>query len=291
MGKDSKTYYTVMFVPNDEAKPFSIRIHKNIIRSLAVFFLFFAAVVVFFLLTVGRIGVQLQLVDKLRKDRQQIEQENATLAYALHRAQKAEVLSTYIGRLAAVSRADGPQSAEILAKLRAARLESAPQESIAAVSRLGSKSTATSAEGLHPGAEVSDRDMLTSIPNITPVDGWLTKQFLPAGAGRASPHPGQDFAAAEGAPIRATAPGVVESVVTDRYYGILVTLRHRYKFTTRYGHCSRALVSPGELVERGQTVALVGSTGHSTAPHVHYEVQRDGVAVDPRTYVFSSGTE
>jgi murein DD-endopeptidase MepM/ murein hydrolase activator NlpD len=95
-----------------------------------------------------------------------------------------------------------------------------------------------------------------------------------------------DFAAQTGTLIRATAPGIVESVVFDTYFGLLITVKHRFGFVTRYGHCSQSLVSKGDKVRRGQTVALVGNTGRSSAPHLHYEVIKNGRHVDPLKYTF-----
>jgi len=64
-----------------------------------------------------------------------------------------------------------------------------------------------------------------------------------------------------------------------------VTIRHDFGFVTRYAHCSQVLVSVRDRVNRGQTIALVGNTGRSTAPHLHYEVLKDGKHVDPADYI------
>jgi murein DD-endopeptidase MepM/ murein hydrolase activator NlpD len=66
---------------------------------------------------------------------------------------------------------------------------------------------------------------------------------------------------------------------------MVVVVRHGYGFETRYGHCEQILVETGSQVKRGQTIALVGNSGRSTGPHLHYEVIRDGVAVDPGQYI------
>jgi len=96
-------------------------------------------------------------------------------------------------------------------------------------------------------------------------------------------HMGIDIANRIGSNIRATADGKV--VFTGRLggYGLLVILDHGYGFTTRYAHCSKILVKKGDEVKRGDVIALVGVTGHTTGPHVHYEVRRYGKAIDPAT--------
>lgn len=94
-------------------------------------------------------------------------------------------------------------------------------------------------------------------------------------------HRGVDFASYYGAPIVATAGGVVDYSGWKGPYGQLVILRHANGYSTRYGHCSRLLVRRGQRVSQGQIIAKVGSTGHSTGPHCHYEVRLNNVASNP----------
>ncbi|GAA6755352.1 MAG: M23 family metallopeptidase [Thermus sp.] len=98
-------------------------------------------------------------------------------------------------------------------------------------------------------------------------------------------HDGLDFSAPYGAPVYATGGGVVARVGWMGPYGLAVLLDHAEGYQTLYGHLSRVLVRPGERVEKGQVLGLVGSTGRSTGPHLHYSVYRQGVALDPRPYL------
>jgi murein DD-endopeptidase MepM/ murein hydrolase activator NlpD len=88
-----------------------------------------------------------------------------------------------------------------------------------------------------------------------------------------------------GSPVRASGGGKVEAAGTDPDYGLFVLLRHPGGFQTMYGHTSRLLVREGESVAAGQVIALSGNTGRSTAPHLHFEVRRDGRSLDPLTVV------
>jgi murein DD-endopeptidase MepM/ murein hydrolase activator NlpD len=85
--------------------------------------------------------------------------------------------------------------------------------------------------------------------------------------------------------VRAAWSGLVLAASTDSAYGLFVLLRHRGGYETMYGHASRLLVREGDAVQAGQVVALSGSSGRSTAPHLHFEVRRDGASVDPLTVV------
>jgi murein DD-endopeptidase MepM/ murein hydrolase activator NlpD len=130
--------------------------------------------------------------------------------------------------------------------------------------------------------------LLSHTPSIWPVRGWITSTF----GYRRSPftglrelHEGLDMATQIGSPIVSPAAGVVVSSGFHRGYGNLLEIDHGYGVTTRYGHTSKIMVTPGRKVKRGDVVALVGSTGRSTGPHLHYEVVVNGVAVNPYGYI------
>jgi murein DD-endopeptidase MepM/ murein hydrolase activator NlpD len=124
-----------------------------------------------------------------------------------------------------------------------------------------------------------------SMPTTPPVRGWVTQKFSIDTVRRGIAHPGIDIAAAEGTPIVAAAPGRISEVGEDRFYGNLVTIDHGNGFITRYGHCLEILVAKGQRVVRGQKIALVGSTGFSSAPHLHYEVIKNGKNINPLGFI------
>ena len=98
-------------------------------------------------------------------------------------------------------------------------------------------------------------------------------------------HAGLDFAAMIGTPILAAAGGTVTFAGFKPEYGWVVEIEHGNGLSTRYAHASRVLVSVGNVVEPGDTIAQVGSTGRSTGPHLHFEVLRHGEATDPKAYL------
>lgn len=130
--------------------------------------------------------------------------------------------------------------------------------------------------------------LLSHTPSIWPVRGWITSTF----GYRRSPftglremHEGLDVATQNGSPVVAPAAGVVITSGFHRGYGNMLEIDHGYGVTTRYGHNSKIMVTPGRKVNRGDVVALVGSTGRSTGPHLHYEVIVNGVPVNPYGYI------
>jgi murein DD-endopeptidase MepM/ murein hydrolase activator NlpD len=98
-------------------------------------------------------------------------------------------------------------------------------------------------------------------------------------------HAGVDFASKRGTPVLATADGVVAFSGWQSGYGRLVEVRHMDGLVTRYAHNQKNLVKEGDLVKKGDTIAKLGSTGRSTGPHVHFEVRKNGKAVNPLKYV------
>ncbi|QSX73467.1 M23 family metallopeptidase [Lysobacter arenosi] len=102
---------------------------------------------------------------------------------------------------------------------------------------------------------------------------------------RAAFHNGIDFAAPPGTSVHATADGIVARATYSKDYGNLVLIDHGDGCSTLYAHNERLLVRTGEPILAGQPIALVGSSGRSTGPHLHFEVRQDGVRVDPQEYV------
>lgn len=103
--------------------------------------------------------------------------------------------------------------------------------------------------------------------------------------GREAYHKGVDFAGSAGEDVVAVAAGVVTWSGERSGYGNLVEINHGDGYVTRYAHNERTLVKVGDTVKRGETIALMGSTGHSTGPHVHFEVLRNGRQVDPLSFI------
>ncbi len=140
--------------------------------------------------------------------------------------------------------------------------------------------------------------LLSSIPAIQPISnkdlrhqpsgfGWRTHPIYKT----AEFHPGMDFAAPTGTEIYATGDGTIERAdATAQGYGNHVVIDHGFGYKTLYGHMTKFIVKPGQKIKRGQLIGFVGSTGLSTAPHVHYEVIKSGDKVNPINYYYNDLT-
>ncbi len=138
-------------------------------------------------------------------------------------------------------------------------------------------------------AQGHQREKKEGLSMIRPVDsGWVSSEY----GNRWHPllqdyrwHGGIDIAVNSGTPIKAAEDGTVIVSTSDSGYGYYVVIDHGGGISTLYAHCSKLLVSVGDVVTRGQTVALAGSTGVSTGPHLHFEVRVNGATDDPRKWV------
>jgi len=132
------------------------------------------------------------------------------------------------------------------------------------------------------------RKVIENTPSMWPVDGFVIARY----GIRSSPftfqkefHEGVDIAAFPGAPIKVTAPGVVESIVWDNQLGLTVSIKHKYGFVTAYSHCQRVTVEEGQKVAKGEVIGYVGKTGNATRHICFYQIKIGTEFVDPLPYL------
>ena len=142
--------------------------------------------------------------------------------------------------------------------------------------------------------EKKQETRMENIPAIQPVLNKDLKRMASGYGWRVDPvyhvrrfHEGMDFTAPVGTDIFATGNGIVTYAGWRQGYGETIEIDHGFNYATRYAHCSKLMVRVGQKVKRGDVIALVGNTGKSTGPHLHYEVHQNGHPVDPRNYYFN----
>lgn len=251
---------TIILVPQDGARTYSFQARVDVLVTAGSVLLLMLLVTVTLMFTYGRYfhasrqAVALQSeVERLRRDLRQVEDLRNQLA------KNEETRRKVLGMMA----------------------RGAPGADTIGTATASMGSPAVPSEELRARQE----DFARSVPRSWPVRGPVTKEFLSAGRDARTFHPGIDIAAPTGTPVRAAASGTVTFAGWDPEYGYLVVVDHGLGIETRYGHNSRLSVAAGDRVERGQPIAAVGSTGRSTAPHLHLEIRKDGLAVDPRQYL------
>lgn len=203
--------------------------------------------------------------------------------YLAARAVRASALEDEVARLRA-------EQAHIA--VLAARLAELEERYVVLRSLFGPDSIIADPESLLPmpavgqstAADGPEQDPESHLPTSWPLteSGYVTRVLLEGAGGD---HPGLDIAIPSGSYIRAAGAGEVVDVGEDDVYGRYVVLDHGNGYRTRYAHASVTLVERNRTVRRNEVIALSGSTGQSTAPHLHFEIILDGEAVDPLTMV------
>lgn len=130
-------------------------------------------------------------------------------------------------------------------------------------------------------------DLERSMPTYLPVEGVLTQDYEGASLSPKGKHHGIDIAGKKGLLVKAAADGVVVFAGWTIDLGNLVIIYHGNGFFTYYGHNQEVLLSRNAAVKKGEPVALLGNSGHSTAPHLHFEIWRDGMPLDPKDYLLA----
>ena len=286
-------FYTLIVVPHAKVRfrkfQVSVRLTKWVLGSLSVLALALVGIVVHYTL----ISVEVAEMKRLQG-------ENLALAT------KARAYEENAGRLQA--RVLTLQNTVTKLGLMAGVEASLPDAQVGGVGGLSSLETtapsvdiAASLQGIdHTVSALTQKSMrlqaffedqqllLAATPSIWPVRGYLSASF----GNRKDPftgmpdfHPGIDVSTPRGTKIVAPADGVVVFVGRKRGYGKALVINHGYGVVTRYGHLDGWDVRPGQRVRRGDTVAFVGNTGRSTAPHLHYEVWVDDQLRNPIEFI------
>jgi murein DD-endopeptidase MepM/ murein hydrolase activator NlpD len=129
---------------------------------------------------------------------------------------------------------------------------------------------------------------LDHMPTIMPTEGWLSRGFGMKPnpfTGTSQMHRGLDLANHRGTKVIATGDGKIKSARRNGGMGKMVEINHGFGYVTRYGHLDKIMVKPGQKVKRGDVIGLMGSTGYSTGPHLHYEVVKNGKSQNPFNHI------
>lgn len=121
-----------------------------------------------------------------------------------------------------------------------------------------------------------EKQQLERMPNIIPVPGVISKKYS-----EEAKHLAVDFAAKSGDPVFASAEGIVTAVETNQDLGLHITIDHQNGYVTSYSHMSESRMKVGRKVRKGEIIGSVGSSGKSSAPHLHYEVRKNGKPINP----------
>ncbi len=299
-----REYYTFMFLPGPNERVRTLSISKPVLKTV------FLSIVVLTILSLYLFYEYNDVKDKvweLRSAREELMQQKAQVqGFALNLLDyKRQMfllsdLDTKLRRVVTLGPRDrarqaigigGPDEIRLqnLAQMGEKRQDEALKEMHHELSELkgAASKQETSLQMLIEYFE-DKRSLYASTPLVWPVRGWITSPF----GRRTSPfsgipafHEGLDIAAQTGTPVVAPADGVVIKAGFGTGYGNMVEISHGYGIRTVFGHNSRLNVKVGQQVKRGDVISYAGDTGSSTGPHLHYEVRRNGLPVNPMKYL------
>jgi murein DD-endopeptidase MepM/ murein hydrolase activator NlpD len=272
----AKKQVDILIVPQGSQRSFKFKLSLltvRIILGLAAFLLIF--VVVMSVLH-GKLLYDVVLGKSLKQENERLREYNSRI---VELERELDEYKTFVARVAELAGIDfngssQTQTADISEDVES---DTVQQASIVVEEE---DTTAGVADSI-----AAEPDSLRRIPYGSPIEGWITKSYTMNVPGLSGAHPGVDFAAKTGTEVKATADGITVLADWDETYGNLVAIDHGNGFTTYYGHNSKNLVKVGDKVSKGDVVALSGNTGRSSAPHLHYEIRKDDVPVDPKGYL------
>lgn len=261
----SEKHLTVLIVPHDERNVRRIRLSYRRLKALAVIGLVLFGLALAAILSYGRIATRATRAAMLERRNEKLSAENEKVERIAANLERSERAYRRIRSLAGLP----PPEAE-----DSPRVEESPRAMLETL-------LPTSAEA-SGGSSKPSRANGSAVPSGWPlaIKGFVTSRFS-GGEG----HPGIDIAAPVDTPVVATAKGVVRSTGADPVYGNFVVIDHGSGLVTMYAHNAMVLVEQGDAVERGETIASSGNSGESTAPHLHYEIRRDGEPIAPDPYL------
>jgi murein DD-endopeptidase MepM/ murein hydrolase activator NlpD len=259
---------SVIIVPHDNARTFNLRFSYRLLYLFSALVAVLIVAILVFVFTYGRVLYGAQQGARLARENEELKLQAAQIDSLQLELLNLHTFSVQIRSMLGVDLTR--EDSMLVAKFSPAATTPA---------------TLSDETGEGVGAREQKR-MLDAMPSLWPVRGYVTRGFhITGGEKSANYHPGIDIAATRDTPVKAAGEGLVVTSTYDETYGYVVEIDHGYGIYTLYGHNDRNLVKVGDRVARGDPIAFLGSTGKSTAPHLHFEVRKNGIPVDPKEYL------
>lgn len=273
----SKRYINFLIVPEGNPKSLKFKLSFFATRVIVGVLGFLLVFIVVLSILHGKLLYEVILGKSLKQENERLRRYNAKV---VELEKELSGYKRFVQRVAQLAGVEYPQS-ESQVQL-AYHPESRDLEEREAVLSLTEKEEK---EISSPDSISTQPDSLAHIPMGKPIEGWVTRGFSMDIYGFGGEHPGVDFAAKIGTEVKATAKGKVVLASWDDIYGHLVGIDHQNGYVTYYGHNSKILVNVGDTIRQGEVIALSGNTGRSSAPHLHYEIRKNDVPIDPESFL------
>jgi len=279
--KNSK-HVSILIVPDGNNKTFGFRLSVSFCKVFAVAVVLFSVLIIIGLVNSWRLPGLVLRNSQLKQENQTLQQENAKVVQLQKALADLKEIDKRLRIIAGVGGGtpdpayEEHKSSEVEhISGRGDQPEGMPESPMQRI--LSAEEPASSRSRLKPTSKTR--------PSLWPLEGWVSAEYSHADISPGQRHTGIDIAAPLNTAVKAVAEGDVVLVENTEEFGNTIIIRHDASFATMYGHNNLVLVTQGEQVRKGQTIAFVGTSGHSSAPHLHLEIWKDGVPVEPREYL------
>jgi murein DD-endopeptidase MepM/ murein hydrolase activator NlpD len=288
--KKRSKHLSVLIIPDDDSDPLTFKISFQMVKILGVV----AVVLIIHILTGTIFYYKFSVTNRYR---QQLERENINLKDDNRKInQLYDTVEDFIQFNSRLRSALGVDQGFEISDRKKSQYMNTFRRNIDMISESEVNGNAPAKQSVSLGnkgsvnfltrSKSSYHQFASNIPTYLPVEGLLTIDFR-RGDWYLPNHLGIDIAASRGSGVHAAADGVVIFANWTEHLGNLIILYHFNGFFTYYGHNQVLLKKENCFVKKGDTIALVGSSGRSTAPHLHFEIWKDGVPVDPKEYLLA----
>jgi len=264
-----KKYYNFLIVPQGQEPAINFRLSTFVVRALVSILILWLIALLIATVFYGKLSYIAVNSSRLEQENEKLRDYNSKVVEIEKSFKKNLELVAKIASLAGVELYD--IDASLLSFEDSLQLDSTGRAILAGLA----------GDGVPP-LSVEELEKLR-VPQGRPLYGWITRGFVDE-EGKEK-HKGVDIAVKEGTPIAVSATGVVEFIGWDKDFGKLIIVDHENGYKTVYGHNQNIIAREGEKVYKGDIIALSGNSGRSSAPHLHYEIVKDGVAIDPSQYL------
>ncbi len=271
-----KRYVNFFIVPEGKPKSLKFKLSFFLTRVIVGVLGFLLVFIVVLSILHGRLLYQVIAGKSLKQENESLKRYNAKV---VELEKELQDYKRFVQRVAQLAGVEYPGQSEIQLAYYPERMESPDKRAIYPSTEKEEKKIPS------PDSIPAQSDSLRRIPIGAPIEGWITRGFSMNIYGFGGEHPGVDFAAKTGTEVKATADGMVVFANWDDIYGNLVAINHGNGYVTYYGHNSKILVNVGDAIRRDEVIALSGNTGRSSAPHLHYEIRKDEVPIDPESFL------
>jgi len=260
-----RIHYLNFSISPDQGKGLNFRISFNLFAIFVGIVILLLAFFVFLIFSYGKLNSQIILNQALSRENKGLKEYNSKVKELEQELKEYRLFAYQVAKIAGVKFPAGEDTSKNLREKKLLLSTTKLQNSDLKTQKI---------------------PILSTIPSGLPLEGKIIKSFSAESDREKKEHSGIDISARIGTEIRVTADGVIDSVGQDKRYGNLVIINHENGYKTYYSSCSKIYVKKGERVKRGDVIALSGKTGRPT-PHLHYEIRKDGVPVDPGEYIQS----